>query len=220
MRDGNKVTGRIQVQGQLYSLDPLEKGGHAFIKIDASKFPPEAEPIAAEGDAATDSNVVTPPKPKAAHSTIRVMVAMTQDAYAAQPNLPSIVYSAFTLSNQTNANSGVDITFLLVRFILSTYVEPAPGNYQTILNDAVNPNHGFGAELARERAKDRADLVVVMMKESSVCGVAKVNSTPATAFSAVHYGCVNNQTFAHEIGHNIGLLHNWEPGTAVTIPLI
>ena len=54
-----------------------------------------------------------------------------------------------------------------------------------------------------------ADLVSLFVENGSFCGLAAVNASATNAFSVVSRSCATgNLSFAHELGHNFGALHD------------
>jgi len=84
VRNGDKLTGTIRDNGQLYELRPLKSGGHALARIDETRRPPDhPRAYATLPTIAMPSSQLAASGPNvgiAAVSTIRVMVVMTQAA--------------------------------------------------------------------------------------------------------------------------------------------
>jgi len=54
-----------------------------------------------------------------------------------------------------------------------------------------------------------ADLVSLMIENGDYCGIAWIGPSAAHGFSVVNRGCaISNSTFAHELGHNMGAMHD------------
>ena len=104
--DGNLVVGDIRVEGQLYRLTAVGKGQQVLVKVDESKLPPEAAPIAAPVQAqAKTKSLSTFQSPK---STIRVLFVTTQQSRAMFPSYKIELVQALQNANQYLINSKVD----------------------------------------------------------------------------------------------------------------
>ncbi|WP_410963698.1 hypothetical protein, partial [Salmonella sp. SAL4455] len=67
VREGDKLVGRVVVEGQRYRLDSIGSGQYVLIKVDESKLPAEGEPLV---DPAGQARADTQGKaPLSAHST-------------------------------------------------------------------------------------------------------------------------------------------------------
>ena len=114
VRNGNKLTGTMRIDGNLYALRPLRSGGHAIARIDQSKMPADhpgeyamlpripmpRTPVAKAGQIGTAAVPIT--------YTIRVISMATQSASTASGDIVGLVNLAITETNQSYANSGID----------------------------------------------------------------------------------------------------------------
>ncbi len=134
------------------------------------------------------------------------------------------------VSNQAYKDSGVNMSLRLVHTRATTYVENN-ANSQA-LSDLANDTGAF-AGTAALRNQYGADLVALFRplyaKTAGSCGTAYVGfvngggANPASGFGAIgdgyskdalsSYYCGTN-TFAHEIGHNLGNVHDREYSNA------
>lgn len=206
VRHGDKLTGTIRMKGELYALRPLRSGGHVIARINESKMPPD-HPAAYKFLPRIDMNQalragkVTANAATLANTTIRVMVAYTPSAASASGDIIGLINLAVSESNQGYANSGVNITMQLASTVSTTYTES--GSFTTDLTRFRGTTDGFMDSIHTTRNSSAADVAVLLINNSSSCGLASaIGSTASTAFAAAHYGCATGYySFAHEVGH-------------------
>ena len=104
-------------------------------------------------------------------------------------------------TNQTLEESGVRARVALVAREEVDYTEA--GEYDIDIERLENPTDGHldGLHAARDRVG--ADLVHLIVGDLDVCGVAVLGGP----FGITLHGC-GGRTFAHELGHNLGLHHD------------
>jgi len=128
--------------------------------------------------------------------------------------MESAINSSFDNLNLVLANSAIATQFRLVHMSEVAYFES--GGMGTQLGNLREPNDGVLDEVHDLRDQHKADLVMLITNSSDVCGIANFGyeaSTPKpeNAFSVVSRLCIGNDsyTFAHEVGHNMGMHHDW-----------
>jgi peptidyl-Asp metalloendopeptidase len=206
VRNGDKLTGSLRIDGTLYALRPLKSGGHAIARIDESKMPAD-HPSEYAGLPRIDMSGISRKRDAGgdfgtqAISTIRVMVVATQRAVSASGDINGLVNLAVAESNQGYANSGVEINLQLAGLYTTTYTES--GSFSTDLSRFRGTTDGYMDTFHATRNSVAADVMMLVINNSSSCGLASaIGSTAATAFAAVHYSCATGYySFAHEIGH-------------------
>ena len=88
------------------------------------------------------------------------------------------------------------------------------GDFSTDLNRLTNPSDGFIDNVHALRNAYGADLVSLVIEETSLCGLAWLMSTESNSFQALAFSVVaricatGNFSFGHELGHNMGLQHD------------
>ena len=104
-------------------------------------------------------------------------------------------------TNQAYAASGVHHRLRLVQRSEVQYAET--GNSSLDLGRLWDSSDGHMDAVHAVRDRVGADLVHLIVDETDVCGRAGL----VAAFGLTHYAC-GGRTFAHELGHNMGLWHD------------
>ncbi len=151
-------------------------------------------------------------------SLIDILVVYTPAAAAAMggtAGIEQLIDDGMAELNLAMTNSLVSTQYRLVGAEEVAYGEP--GSLGTALNQLRRPDDGFLDHVHQRRDEVMADLVMLMTATGDVCGIANLGVGPGNtptqknAFSVVQVGCAtaNVHAFAHEIGHNMGLHHDW-----------
>lgn len=165
-----------------------------------------------------NANICLESTPTCPATTIDVMVVYTTAARTAWGGVSqsnSFVATAITNFNNALQNSGVsNVTINLVYSGEVIYTES--GSLSTDLPRFRNNNDGFMDDVHTLRATYGADIcALVTSSPTNTCGLGYVNTVPGNyttnaAFSATVFSCVvSNYSMAHEMGHNMGLRHDW-----------
>ena len=160
--------------------------------------------------------------PICGNTTIDVMVLFTEDAknaYGGTPQSNSLIATAITNFNNALQNGGVsNVTINLVYSGEISYTES--GTISTDLARLKNPTDGYMDDAQNLRALYGADLVaLITASPTNTCGLGNLNTNPTnynsnSAYSVSISGCVvSNYSLAHEMGHNMGLNHDWYVNT-------
>lgn len=208
VRSGDTVTGSIRSNGTLFHLRPIAGGGHVLVEVDESRMPAEhpAEyallPTIQMPQTVVDDRATTAAASSGSPATIRVLVVATNQAVASYGgNMQSLVQLAVAESNQGYTNSNVGITMQLAGYQTTSYTES--GDFTTDLSRFRGTSDGYMDSIHTTRNSVAADVGVLIIDNSSYCGLASgIGSTAATAFAAVYWDCATGYySFAHEIGH-------------------
>jgi peptidyl-Asp metalloendopeptidase len=145
---------------------------------------------------------------------IDVMVVYTPAARAAAGGTTAMQAHVNLMISQTNtayANSNITTRLRLVRTDEVSYTES--GDMRLDLNRITNCSDGFMDIVCTWRNTYAADLVALIVENGQYCGIAWLNNSSADApygFSVTLRTCATaNITFAHEVGHNQGMCHDW-----------
>ncbi|REC48066.1 M12 family metallo-peptidase [Chryseobacterium pennipullorum] len=172
-----------------------------------------------------NSNVCSSSTPVCPATRIDVMIVFTtaaKNAWGGLSQSNSFVATAITNFNTALTNSGVsNVTINLVYSGEIAYTES--GSLSTDLPRLRNNNDGFMDSVHSLRTTYGADLcALVTSTPTNTCGLGYVN-TSATNYSSSSgfcvslYNCaVSNYSLAHELGHNMGLRHDWYVDTSTT----
>ena len=143
-------------------------------------------------------------------SVIDIMVVYTpsaKNAVGGTAAMNTLIDLAVTETNIGYSASGINPTVNLAHKQEVTFTE-------TTFSDALNKlrltSDGHMDNVHTLRDTHHADLVSLIINNSSSCGLGYVNSSASSAFTVVHHGCATGYySFAHEFGHNQGALHDW-----------
>lgn len=142
---------------------------------------------------------------------VDVLVGYTPAAAAeagGEAAIQALAALSVSTTNDAFAASGVTVRFALAGTWQSS---GASGNASsTTLNQLTSTTDGSYDDLAVRRDVVGADLVSLLTTSGgSYCGVAWLPGGAAYGYSVVAQGCaVGNLSFPHELGHNLGAMHD------------
>ena len=149
-------------------------------------------------------------------TVVDVLVAYTTTTRAASGGTAAIIAQielAVSEANLAFSNSGVLNRLRLVKTLEVDYAET--GSSSTDLNRLRNRGDKFMDEIHAYRAAYGADIVsLIVERMDDACGIGFLMTNVTTAFASsafnvVARGCATGIfTFAHEVGHNMGLRHD------------
>jgi hypothetical protein len=113
---------------------------------------------------------------------------------------------AISETNTGYQESGVNTQLYLAHaYRHPTYDESSRG-FDGTLSDARN---GVITNVHSNRSTYGADVVAVLIDDSQYCGLAYVGPSKTLMYSVTAWNCATGYySFGHEIGHNLGLLHD------------
>lgn len=201
VRNGDKITGNVRVSGQLYKIRPLHDARHLVVEVDENAMPLDHPPADYRKLFQDAAPMPADAKAIAANTVIRVLVNYTASAASASGDINGLINLAVAESNQGYTNSGVQITLQLAAKSQVTYTQS--GSFNTDLTRYRGTSDGYMDTIHSQRNTTTADVAVLLINNSSSCGLASaIGSTASTAFAAAHWDCATGYySFAHEIGH-------------------
>ncbi|MFU9137823.1 M12 family metallo-peptidase [Erwinia tasmaniensis] len=223
----NTLAGTFRTLGQLYQIFPLRgsTGQVAIVRVDEAKVLEDSNDESLPVFSGSKAAIVCPDNPGQfidpvkEQSTIRVALVTTNQSRAVMASLDidTIASVAFTEANQGAKNSDVKITFENAGILDATYDET--GSYSSMRTQMlVSSGSALSKEIDAFRDKTGADLVMMVVKDTSGVGNGTIDATRANAASVIRYSSLTGTyTFAHEMGHNIGASHDlYQSGGAPT----
>lgn len=226
---GDTLAARLVVDGQVWTVR-REKDTHILERLDQSALPPELEPLSAPdgaGGAGAGGGVSDVPQTAGDASTVDLLVVYTPAALARYGTLSALtaeVNLGVSNSNVSLANAGLAHRFRLVHMSAVSYTES--GSSSTDLGFVRNSTDGVLDDVHALRDSVGADVVTLLTQPASpdACGVGYVMNTNSSSFATYAFNVVvatcagANLTLAHEVGHNMGLQHDFSnasfPGVA------
>jgi len=230
---GAAVAGTIRKGRTIYEIKPGADGTHDVTEIDSELLPSDHHPVSvspdelAAGDVAAGLAAPTLPPATAADSgtLIDVMVVYTttaKNANGGQNGIEALIALGISLANTAFTNSQINTQFRLIH--TSEIAYPESGNYNTDLSRLRSTTDGFLDNVHTLRNTYKADLVTLVEDNiGDACGVAYVMDAvdarfANSAFSVVEDDCISSYTLAHELGHNMGSMHDRAEGGTGAYP--
>lgn len=210
-RAGRAMAGTIKVDGKLYKLMPVGRGEHVLSEVHADIPEIHDDPIAPPvvGGESTQS------LSSGGGTVIDVMVVYTPAAtaqYGSSDGVEALIALSIEETNQVYINSQVAASLRLVHTQEVNYTETS--SMSTDLTNLAGKTDGNMDEIHALRDTYGADLVSLFSQNSSSCGTSyqltmEHPAFEAYGFSSVYTGCATGYySFAHELGHNMGVGHD------------
>jgi hypothetical protein len=228
--EGGVMTANIRpTPDKLYQVRYAGNGTHTIREVDQTAF--GGDDVGVE---VPESALSKPPVDTAADDTdniIDVLVVYTNGARAQAGGttaMTNLINLAEAESNQGYANSGVIQRIHVVHTEEVVYTESL--SFGTDLNRLVSTNDGIMDNVHALRDTHKADFVTLVRTidpTGALCGQAAMIFGGTTALTiaggaprafnvSVHDCITGNYTFAHELGHTMGIRHNVQADPSTT----
>ncbi len=203
--NGKIVVGTVRTPNAVYSIRTSGDGKYVIRQIDESSLPPLGEPL----EIPPSSTGVRPKTDDGADlpddgSEIDVMVVYTPLAKhreGGRAAIEALIDLFVTETNQAYERSGVIHRVRLVLREEVDYFEEVGGNH---LGRLAGDSDGYMDHIHDLRDSYAADLVHLVVGRHNYCGTA----AGVPSVYALTVNVCGGLTFAHELGHNMGLHHD------------
>ena len=227
------LTGSIAMGSRHYQIRPVLDAPasplfntqrlHVISEVDPDALPQEAPPIEVEIPEAERAAADARPLVDSG-DTIDLMVVYTQTALAhagGPTGMANLINLGVSETNTSFLNSGINTRIRLVHAGEVPYTETS--SFSRSLND-LRLGVGDLAGVPALRDQHRADLVMLLVhpQQPDACGIGYLMTNVSTVFNTFGFNVVDSQcvsptyAFAHEIGHNMGVRHDWFVDNGVT----
>lgn len=218
---GEIVKGTVRAHSGTYTIDVVEGAVCHIRLVDPSTLPPLGEPLwptesllQKYGQATTGRAPASASGSADDHESVAdVLVVYTPAAREALGGVLAVgpemdLWVAET--NQAYRDSGVDQQIFLTRAVEVDYVES--GRSLLDLDRLTDPEDGYMDIVHELREKTGSDLVHLVADVNDVCGIAWILWQVSPLFESAGFALTAHNcgaaTFAHELGHNMGLRHD------------
>lgn len=223
LRDGICTAIIRQADHKALYVRPLPDGGHVLDELEEEQFDgcgaddvlaegiaPQLRQVTGDRQAATDDGTL--------FDLMVVYTPAAREGAGGTAAMLALIDLAVANSNQAFANSEIVPRIRLVHTVEVDYLESGSGG--TDLGRLRDPADGYMDEVHTLRDEYGADLVCMINDTMpGLCGLAFVmtEESPAfaaSAFSVVRRNCAYGTSFVHELGHNMGCLHDRDHASA------
>jgi hypothetical protein len=216
--DAGYIDGYIHADTRLFTISTATLGVNVIVEVDQNTLSAREQPpkVAPQPSKLAPTFPSRPGNAAAADdgSQVDVMVVWSNNAQTAAggaANMQAQVTTAINSANTAYANSGIT---LRVRLVYSGGVNyNDSGDFNTDLDRLTSTNDGYIDQVHALRDTYKADLVSLLINDTTYCGLAWLMGNVSTAFapqgfSVVSWQCISNYSFQHEMGHNMGSMHD------------
>ena len=207
--NGEVVVGTVRTPEGVFTIETADSGSYVIREIDESTLPPLAEPLVIPSDSDEDPRqALDETVPTDDGSLIDVMVFYTPAAkilMGGRAGIEALIDLYVAQTNQAYVNSGAFHRIRLVSREEVDYIES--GEVFTDIDRLEDDSDGYIDHVHGLRERYAADLVHLIFARTDAytfSGVAQFEGL----FGTSEAGLWGGLTFAHELGHNMGLLHD------------
>lgn len=221
--DDGTIAGTIETEGRVFVIRPKGRGIHAVVEMGEDAVGDEGNDVVEEEPAGKRADIQEPAAVSICEEsatcpaqTVDLMVVYTSQARTALGGTDAAAQAAISAAvaemNEANRVSGVIHSVRLVYAGVVDYVES--GSIGADLSRLRAARDGYMDDVHVLRDAYRAD-VVSLVTDTGGCGVAYVQTDPtlfdeSLSFNVLSDLCMTgNKTLTHEVGHNLGLHHDW-----------
>ena len=218
---GDIVQGTVQSpKFGAYQIRNLGGATHEIQEMDQSAFPPCGTTGQHAPAGANSSGPAAQATPANGDETpiIDVMVVYTPRASiltGGSDAMEALINLAIDESNDAYTHSGANLQIRLVHHQQVAYTEGMGEQFTPALYAITNPYDNKMDNVHELRDIYGADAVVLLINDTSYCGLGwswqQGDNFAMNAFSVTSTACATGYySFAHELGHNMGLQHDFE----------
>lgn len=231
VEENGVVSGNVSVGTSKYEIRNAGEAGHVMRQINIAALPPDHSapmPAVAARAIAMRTNNIAPAEDAVNTATddgslIDVMVVYTPAARISQGGaaaMNSLINLGVAETNNAYANSVVKQR---VRLVYAGEVNYKEVDFPTDLARLQGTTDGFMDAVHELRNLYGADLVSLWGNYSGGCGLSNLMLEESASFASQGFNVVDrncatsNLSFAHELGHNMGLQHDVFDGNSGTV---
>ncbi|HUG62764.1 MAG TPA: M12 family metallo-peptidase [Methylomirabilota bacterium] len=205
---GGKITGQVTHGGRTWRISPADGPGmHRITPVPDVHMPPDIVLTPPGADRSRLFDGGRPEEPLAKTTSVaRILIGYTPAAKASVSDIVAEAGLAVSLANGAFRRSGADLRLKLAGVKL-VKLDEATTDFAGVLSLATAGTGPFRA-LKKARNTTRSDFVAVLVANQQYCGIAWLGPLEPYAYSVTSTPCISYHTFAHEVGHNIGLRHD------------